>query len=686
MAIRQPSARPSTPSAPRRGFRPSGALARPPNNEVSAIVRPREGLQAFLLLPGEPWVLLLSGLNPAETSVLRSTAVSSNRSVSDASLLLLARRFHLSVIPSRPRQSLKVSEVLVAAWRARVQDTDASRGDLSFAANFAAEHGFWEFFLVSQKEKKDEVSSLCELIDESTGVTPLHAAAAAGQVQTCEVLLELIKQLDTNAVWQALGKASLKGRTPLHSAAAKGDLKTVQCLLGFARSVLALDSNAQVIMDCILSALDRRQRSCALLALNEGYETCALTLINAQSSFSAEKGIDTSVAAASLLVASCERNSEAVAVALLKKGADPNSARSSDGALALVVAALHGSLAVLKTLLRHNDVDIDRMDRSGRTALHLACQLGQRHAVESLLEHRADPRIQAPGGRSALYIAAEHGSTGCVEVLLRSGNLGVADVLTFSSRLMTPFSTAQRRGHVAVVDTLVAFVSFLEPASAAALTVDGHVRRHARSSASPRSNGPSTASNSKRSASLGSEMRRFTSEDMATIHSNGGGNPPSEKASSRFFIKIARSLSVPSSARGLRAASDSSPREQQNSQATGVVRRHQYREILHHQQLTDNSVPSTRVQTPRAPPTAPQDKAARIGPSTPRLPISGLLRPRGTGLLAAAAVAVSAPSLRDTAEERVRSRDLQAVRCHPEPSDTPRGMFSRQQAYALGGA
>jgi len=75
-----------------------------------------------------------------------------------------------------------------------------------------------------------------------------------------------------------------------------------------------------------------------------------------------------------------------------------------------------------------------------------------------LLARGANPRLLAPGSRSSLYVAAEHGSLRCVEALLRSGDLGVSDVFQASTRLTTPLSVARRRGHVAVAELLHTFV------------------------------------------------------------------------------------------------------------------------------------------------------------------------------------------------------------------------------------
>jgi len=83
----------------------------------------------------------------------------------------------------------------------------------------------------------------------------------------------------------------------------------------------------------------------------------------------------------------------------------------------------------------------------------------------------------APGCRSPLYIAAEHGSLGCVEALLRLGGLGVADCFQASSRLTTPISVARRRGHTAVAELLHEFVDLAGGAVSSEHAAPGALRR-----------------------------------------------------------------------------------------------------------------------------------------------------------------------------------------------------------------
>jgi len=167
---------------------------------------------------------------------------------------------------------------------------------------------------------------------------------------------------------------------------------------------------------------------------------------------------------ASLLVRACERNYTAVVETLLSKSVDPAFSRPSDGVLPIAVAAVHGSIEVLMTLLNHSRVQINQPDeRSGRTALHLACQLGQDKVVKILLDYGADPRVEAPGGRTALHLACENGSVGALEVLLKHAGLEPIDVLKPNARNVTALSAAHRRGYVAITEMLLAFAGSSTP-------------------------------------------------------------------------------------------------------------------------------------------------------------------------------------------------------------------------------
>lgn len=408
---------------------------------VPGVVTSKTMLEALV---DEPWLLLLSSCSWVSACAVRVAAVSARRSVDEASQLLLVSRLMLNTIPAGIPPSL----ALATCWRAR---SGASIADVTVVALLAAERGF--IASLQELDARLERGALLELCD-AYGMTPLHAAAAAGQAAVCELLCSLAAAAYGPPGWPgivvALSRRTSKKRTVLHCAAAAGDCATLDAILA------AVPSDA---MQELLSASDRRQRPCALVALHEGETAAALRLVEFHKFSDDENAVASSRyrdAGAALLVYASEANDAALAAALLQRGADPNAARSSDKVTPLAAAAAHGSLGVLRHLLSRANVIVDHSEESdGRTALHLACHLGQAAAAELLVAHGANLRIEAPGGRTPLYLAAERGSLECVEVLIRAG-IRAQDALCMNSRSLTPISVAQKRGNLAVSEYLLA--------------------------------------------------------------------------------------------------------------------------------------------------------------------------------------------------------------------------------------
>lgn len=70
-------------------------------------------------------------------------------------------------------------------------------------------------------------------------------------------------------------------------------------------------------------------------------------------------------------------------------------------------------------LLKHRAVAVDETDSQGRSALHIACQLGDKALVMMLLLYGADPHLCDDQGLSPLYLAVSEGHDMVVELMLR---------------------------------------------------------------------------------------------------------------------------------------------------------------------------------------------------------------------------------------------------------------------------
>ncbi|KAK0050334.1 E3 ubiquitin-protein ligase Topors [Biomphalaria pfeifferi] len=70
-----------------------------------------------------------------------------------------------------------------------------------------------------------------------------------------------------------------------------------------------------------------------------------------------------------------------------------------------------------KLLLKYG-ADVNEMSYSKKTALHLACRLGDEKMVKLLLEHGADPSIMDGSGFNSLHLAVHSGAVECVRLIL----------------------------------------------------------------------------------------------------------------------------------------------------------------------------------------------------------------------------------------------------------------------------
>ncbi|QQZ10414.1 ankyrin repeat domain-containing protein [Heyndrickxia vini] len=106
-------------------------------------------------------------------------------------------------------------------------------------------------------------------------------------------------------------------------------------------------------------------------------------------------------------------------------GADP-SLINQYGGTALIPAAEHGHLDVIKELLTKTDIDVNHVNSLGWTALLEAIILNnggkkQQQAVQLLIDHGADVNIPDGNNVTPLQHAREKGFKGIEEILLKAG-------------------------------------------------------------------------------------------------------------------------------------------------------------------------------------------------------------------------------------------------------------------------
>ena len=109
--------------------------------------------------------------------------------------------------------------------------------------------------------------------------------------------------------------------------------------------------------------------------------------------------------------------------ALVKDGvanADPN---------ALIEAAKNDDINLVKSLVKNKEINIDKTDDDGYTALMYAVKNRDEYMVNILLSNEADPNVHARRGPSALSVAASqcrpsaeyNEEVGVISLLLRNG-------------------------------------------------------------------------------------------------------------------------------------------------------------------------------------------------------------------------------------------------------------------------
>lgn len=140
----------------------------------------------------------------------------------------------------------------------------------------------------------------------------------------------------------------------------------------------------------------------------------------------------------------------ALAAALLRRGADPNTPRPESGSTPLHEAALHRTPSPVVQLLLDSKSDVNTTDRSNNTPLHMAAVCGNMCGIAALITAGADPNAQNSIGSTPLHVAVYNGNLCNSGALLAAGaDRGIAD-----NYGKTPLDRAIQYRHAAIVDLL----------------------------------------------------------------------------------------------------------------------------------------------------------------------------------------------------------------------------------------
>ncbi len=290
---------------------------------------------------------------------------------------------------------------------------------------------------------------------QHTGRTPLHSAAANGQLGTVLELIELgadknVKDIEDQTplhlaaanghteVAVALFKAGADigaieqehGQTPLHLAAANGHTETVKALIGAGADKNARNSYGSTLLH---------------FAASRGHMSTVSALMDMKADVDAKNNLGCTP----LHYAAMEGREEVVQ-ALIDAGVDKN-AKSDIGYTPLHYAAMNGHSEVVQALIDAG-ADKNAVAVTGKTPLFVAIDEGQWSAAFELIESRADVNIANIDGNTPLCVAAEKGYTRICEELIAAR----ADVNAKNDEGITPLYFASSRGHKDIVEKLLA--------------------------------------------------------------------------------------------------------------------------------------------------------------------------------------------------------------------------------------
>uniref|UniRef100_A0A8C8IX91 Ankyrin repeat domain 52 n=1 Tax=Oncorhynchus tshawytscha TaxID=74940 RepID=A0A8C8IX91_ONCTS len=248
-------------------------------------------------------------------------------------------------------------------------------------------------------------------VADRSGRTALHHAAHSGHVEVrghrvegdwCQFRrhLEIVKLLVSRSA-DAMCRDK-RGYTPLHAAAASGQIEVVKYLLRLGSEIDEPNTFGNTALH---------------MACYTGQEAVANELVNRGANVNQpnQRGCTP------LHLAAVSTNGALCLELLVNNGADVNM-QSKEGKSPLHMAAIHGRFTRSQILIQ-NGGEIDCVDKYGNTPLHVAAKHGHELLISTLMTNGADTARQGINGMFPLHLAVLYGFSDCCRKLLSSGQL-----------------------------------------------------------------------------------------------------------------------------------------------------------------------------------------------------------------------------------------------------------------------
>ena len=161
----------------------------------------------------------------------------------------------------------------------------------------------------------------------------------------------------------------------------------------------------------------------------------------------------------SLHIASKHNQLEIIKILLSHPQIDINKLTKS-GKHSLIIAAEKSNFKIIDELIKHKKLNINQIDYEQKSLLHIACSMGNKYLIYKLLENKdININIIDKENRTPLYIAAENGYIDICKCLLSSkkknNNNFTVNIHLSSKSGKSPLYVAAENGHVSVVAYLL---------------------------------------------------------------------------------------------------------------------------------------------------------------------------------------------------------------------------------------